>query len=86
VGNKNAVKIDGFPPFTEEDLYFVRKLISHVVPDSTDIINESGWTEACRSAIERVDSLNRHYFSSAFKTRSMQQEPIYSMLDDDTEF
>ena len=86
MGNKNTVKIDGFPPLTEEDSYFVRKLISHIVPDSTELINESGWGEACKSAIERVDSLNRHYFSSAFKQRMTKEEPHYSMLDDDTEF
>jgi hypothetical protein len=86
VSKKNTVKIDGFPPLTEEDIYFVRKLISHIVPDSTEIINKSGWTSACKEAIERVDSLNRHYFSSAFKQRMTKEEPHYSMLDEDTEF
>lgn len=86
MSKKSTVKIEGFPPLTEEDLYFVRKLISHVVPESTDLINNSGWTEACKSAIDRVDSLNRHYFFSAFKQTVPAQEPHYSMLDEDTEF
>jgi len=86
MGNKRTIKIEGFPPITEEDLYFVRKLISHIVPDSTEVINNSGWTNACKEAIEQVDSLNRHYFSSAFKQRIKKEEPHYSMLDEDTEF
>ena len=86
MGKKNEVKIDGLPPVTEEDVYFIRKLISHVVPDSAEIINKSGWSEACRQGIEKVNSLNRHYFSSAFKQRFSQQDSYPSMLDDDTEF
>jgi hypothetical protein len=86
LAKKNEVKMDGFPPLTEEDLYFVRKLISHIVPDSTEVINQSGWSEACKQGIEKIDSLNRNYFSAAFKQRSFHQEPFYPMLDDDTEF
>jgi hypothetical protein len=50
------------------------------------VINQSGWSEACKQGIEKIDSLNRNYFSAAFKQRSFHQEPFYPMLDDDTEF
>lgn len=86
MGKKNEIKVEGLPTFTEHDLYFVRKLISHVIPDATDLINKSGWSEACKSGIERIDSLNRHYFFNAFNPKSLGQDLTYPEFDDDTEF
>ena len=86
MGKKSTVKMDGFPPLTEEDLYFVRKLISHIIPESTDVINKSGWSEACKQSIEKVTSLNRHYFFSAFGQNNVRKEPEYPLYDEDTEF
>ena len=84
MGKKAEIKMDGLPSFTEEDLYFVRKLISHLVPDSSDIIQSVGWAEACKDAIQRVNSLNRNYFHSA--NIRQNNHPNYWPLDDDTEF
>lgn len=84
MGDKAGIKMEGLPPFTEEDLYFVGKLISHLVPESTDVIQKFGWSEACRDAIQRVNSLNRHYFHSA--NLSQNNNPDYWIYDDNTEF
>ena len=81
---KEEIKIEGLPPFSKEDLYFVGKLISHLVPDSSDIIQNFGWAEACKDAIQRVNSLNRHYFHSANLNKSKSLD--YWPPDDNTEF
>jgi hypothetical protein len=84
MSEKVVIKMEGLPPFSEEDLYFVRKLISHLVPDSYDLIRGSGWSEACKEGIERLQSLNNNYFHNA----NLYQKKNYDswLPDDDTDF